>query len=394
VSNFILLACLFCVFDGPREEPNDSAAIRIQMKRIEGSSSQIALQEGMDSATFSVKGIRAIERLRKLAHDDLQNTLTVRVQKSGNATNLPPLLGTVAIIDSELRFASRFPLSPSVSYRVELAPLVNDNSESSPILFTAQPRKSSPPTTVESVFPTADVLPENVLKFYIHFSAPMSRGEAYQRVHLMRGNSEVPTPFLELGEELWDLEQKRFTLFVHPGRIKKGLKPHEESGTPMVDGNEYVLRIDGDWLDAEQKPLREPFVKKFRVAAADGVQPQPKSWNIVSPKANSRTPVTLQLDEPLDHSLLTRVIRVLDPEKSEVVGTVAVLEHETIWSFEPKEPWELGLYTIAISSTLEDLAGNNLARPFETKEREDNVIGAVESESSIVFNVAELRNDD
>lgn len=389
MSKFKLFFCVLLYFQQAplsAHQLADEPIVPIQTKRIDDSSVQIELRESSESATFSVLGIRSLEQLDKLAPADLQKLLIVRVQTQAS-TSVPSLLGTVSIIDAELRFSSRFPLSPSVAYRVELAPILTDNREASPLLFTAQSRKSSPPTTVVSVFPTADVLPENVLKFYIHFSASMSRGEAYQRVHLMRGNTEVPTPFLELGEELWDSEQKRFTLFVHPGRIKKGLKPREESGAPMVDGSEYVLRIDGDWLDAQQKPLREPFVKKFRVSAADSIQPDPKSWKIDSPKANSRSSVKVTFNEPLDHSLLSRVIRVLDASKSEVAGTVSVLEHEKVWSFEPKEPWGLGRYTIAIASTLEDLAGNNLARPFETKEREDNVIGAVESELSIPFNV-------
>ena len=41
------------------------------------------------------------------------------------------------------------------------------------------------PTVVEAVYPTAERLPENQLKFYLHFSAPMSRGEAYRRVQLL-----------------------------------------------------------------------------------------------------------------------------------------------------------------------------------------------------------------
>lgn len=390
MSKFKLLFCvLLCLQQAPlpARQPAHEPIPPVQTMRIDGSSVQIELRESSESATFSVKGIRSLEQLQKLSPSDFQKLLTIRVQTQASA-NVPSLLGTVSMIDSELQFTSRFPLSPSVVYRVELASNLTDNIETPPILFTAQPRKSSPPTTVVSVFPTADVLPENVLKFYIHFSASMSRGEAYQRVHLMRGSEEVPTPFLELGEELWDLEQKRFTLFVHPARIKKGLKPREENGAPMVDGNEYSLRVDGDWLDAQQKPLREPYIKKFRVSAADSIQPDPKSWKIDSPKDNSRSSVKVTFDEPLDHALLTRVIRVLDASKSEVAGTVSVLEHEKVWSFEPNEPWVLGRYTIAIASTLEDLAGNNLARPFETKEREDKVIGAVESELSIPFNVS------
>ena len=41
-------------------------------------------------------------------------------------------------------------------------------------------------TIVEHVYPSTDQLPENQLKFYLHFSAPMSRGEAYSRIQFAR----------------------------------------------------------------------------------------------------------------------------------------------------------------------------------------------------------------
>src|SRR5207302_1594426 len=106
------------------------------------------------------------------------------------------------------------------------------------------PKPQTPPTKLVQVYPTADVLPENQLKFYLHFSAPMSRGEAYRRVHLIgEDGKEVETPFLELEEELWDGEGTRFTLFFHPGRVKRGLKPREEVGPTLEEGKRYTLVV-------------------------------------------------------------------------------------------------------------------------------------------------------
>jgi len=51
-------------------------------------------------------------------------------------------------------------------------------------------------TTVVRVFPSADKLPENHLRFYLHFSAPMNRGEAYAHLKLLDENGkEVARPF-------------------------------------------------------------------------------------------------------------------------------------------------------------------------------------------------------
>jgi hypothetical protein len=55
------------------------------------------------------------------------------------------------------------------------------------------------------------------------------RGEAYEHIKLLDAKGKpLEEVFLELGEELWDPEMKRFTLLFHPGRVKKGLVPREE----------------------------------------------------------------------------------------------------------------------------------------------------------------------
>ena len=79
-------------------------------------------------------------------------------------------------------------------------------------------------TTITYVYPTSGQLPENHLKFYVHFSAPMSRGEAYRRISRRR-RTRTASRVLELGEELWDPAMQRFTLLFDPGRVKRRLVP-------------------------------------------------------------------------------------------------------------------------------------------------------------------------
>ena len=72
-------------------------------------------------------------------------------------------------------------------------------------LATRLPEPQRAGTVVARVTPSADRVPENLLKFYLHFSAPMSRGEVYDRVRLLDARRPaVDLPFLGLGEELWD----------------------------------------------------------------------------------------------------------------------------------------------------------------------------------------------
>jgi hypothetical protein len=113
-------------------------------------------------------------------------------------------------------------------------------------------------TVVTHVYPTADLVPENLLKFYVHFSAPMSRGHIYDYLRLLKEDGkQVELPFLEIDEELWDDTMTRLTIFIDPGRIKRGVLPLEDVGPALEAGKRYTLVIDRAWNDGAGKPLKE-----------------------------------------------------------------------------------------------------------------------------------------
>ena len=336
--------------------------------------------EAHRAATFEVVGLPAatLERLNrtKLDRADWAALFAIYVGKADTIgeTNLPAMLGTWRVEDDRLAFQPRFPLEPGVRYvavfdiRRLPGASAQQNSPSRPILAEFSiPREATEPTTVvRQVFPSGDLIPENVLKFYVHFSAPMSRAAVYRYVHLIDDTgAEVEMPFLELNEQLWDRRQKRITLLLDPGRIKRGLKPNEELGSAIVAGRSYTLVIDADWPDANGNRLARPFRKSFRADPPDRASPDPAGWQIEAPGVGGRSPLRVTFPDPLDHALLARVLRVRDPADREVTGTVTITEGETRWQFMPDRHWERGEYKLIVSTVLEDLAGNSIGRPFE-----------------------------
>jgi hypothetical protein len=308
-----------------------------------------------------------------------QSFLSVKVLREGNADDLPPLLGRYRVDGRILRFEPRFPLEPGVRYRAAFDParlraisaleIEGRKATGTPRLivdFSLPEPSTQPMATVTAVYPSASTLPENLLRFYIHFSAPMSRGESYRHIRLLDAAGKmVADPFLELDEELWSGDGRRFTLLFDPGRIKRGLRPREEVGPVLVAGRSYELVIDPGWTDANGNPLKAGFRKAFRAGPPDETSPAPKTWAIRTPGSGSRDPLVVRFPESLDRALLDRLIAVRDDSDRPVTGDISVLSEETIWRFTPDAPWRAGMFRLVIGTELEDVAGNSIARPFE-----------------------------
>jgi hypothetical protein len=219
---------------------------------------------------------------------------------------------------------------------------------------------------VSAVHPGTGRIPENLLRFYVHFTAPMSRGDALRWVRLEDASGvPIADAFLAIDEELWDRDAVRLTLLLDPGRIKSGLRPRAELGRALAPGHEVTLAIDGRWPDASGRPLAEGLRRTFQVVAADQTTPDPTRWRISPPLAGANEPLRIDLGEPLDHALLHRLVWVEDDAGRPVQGSIALSDEERSWSFTPREPWSAGHYTVTIDRRLEDLAGNRIGRPFE-----------------------------
>jgi len=299
-------------------------------------------------------------------------SVTVRPSGKDPEENALPILGTYRVTEGVLRFQPRFPLDDGLSLRARFRPSRLPHPDARPPAditadeTLAARTTTAPPSSLTRVDPSSDHPPENLLKFYLHFSQPMARGEAYRRVRLIGEDGQaLERPFLEIGEELWDPSGTRLTLLLDPGRIKRGLRPRLEEGPILLEGKAYTLVVDRDWADAWGRPLREGFRKSFRAGPTDERQPDPKTWKREVPAAGSRDALGLRFPEPLDRAMLERVFAVQNASGAEVAGRITIDQQDTRWQFIPEKPWAAGTYRVTFANELEDLAGNSIARPFE-----------------------------
>jgi hypothetical protein len=360
--------------DGQKAERSDSPASpaskapTLAVKKIDESKG-LVLFEATAFTKADLQDLAALD----LGTEKARQLFAVYALAPGKADpdDRPSLLGTYALDRNALRFEPRFPLVRGVRYQAvfnsALLPSRKPEQQGKITLSFSLPSPPAERTTrVEAVYPTTDFLPENQLKFYIHFSAPMSRGESYRHVHLLGADGKaVEAPFLELEQELWDTAGKRFTLFFDPGRIKRGLKPREEVGPSLEEGKSYTLVIDADWADADGQKLRDAHRKPFRVGPPIDDMPDIKTWKLTLPAAKSSAPLFVTFSRPMDHALVQRMLWITDSTGKQIEGQIATQEKETRWLFTPRQPWTPGDYHLVAGKEVEDLAGNSLGKPFE-----------------------------
>ena len=304
----------------------------------------------------------------------------------GSGGEQPNVMGRYSVEGMSVVFTPQFPFSRRVSYTAAFRPLIG-GFDRAPLTATLRlPEAASEATHVARVYPTAKVLPANLLKFYIEFSGPMARGNGFKYVHIEKEDrTRVVDPFPEIGVELWDARQERFTVLLDPGRIKRGIQVNEEVGLPLVPGKSYRLVVRGEWPDAAGRPLAKGYTKAFRVVEPDYLSPDPKTWDVEGPAADTRDPVQIGFPESLDGPLASQLIWLTDAQGAEVSGTVTLADGETGWALVPSAAWTAGTYTVHVLPRLEDLAGNQIRRPFEIDVQEENIDMDEEVEIPVVI---------
>ena len=295
-----------------------------------------------------------------------------------------PLLSRIKIADGTWLVEPRFRLRPDLRYVVILDPevlgLELDDADCRAELLP-RPREKHADATIRQFFPSSGSVPENLLRCYVVFDQPMTRGAVAEHISLLDSDGEaVELPFLLLDEELWNSSMTRLTLLLDPGRVKRGLVPNEQEGRAMLAGKEYTLQVKAGWPTAAGGRLAKDFSRQWRVTQADYEQPQPNTWKYEIPSVGSREPLVIHFDAAIDQGLARRMISIHNapPEasaQSRVMGEALLLEDENGWKFVPDQPWRTGEVIVRVDVRLEDPCGNSIRKPFEVTEERPAVKG-------------------
>jgi hypothetical protein len=239
-----------------------------------------------------------------------------------------------------------------------------------------------------AIYPSTDSLPDNLLKVYLRFSRPMRESQSARYVALLNADGDtLRNVFLDLQPELWNADRTMLTLWLDPGRIKRDLQPNKRLGAPLQVGSRYQLVVSPDWPDGLGATLGQAGRKSFRVIGRDSLSPDPARWSIRPPKPGTTQPLEVAFGEPLDYYLLTETLHVSRDDGPDLPGTWQIGQNEVQSQFRPNTNWTAGRYRLRVENRLEDLAGNNLNRPFDRDITRSKRPDDAQTSKEVVFEV-------
>ena len=276
----------------------------------------------------------------------------------GNSNN-QAILGNFSADNSALLFEPLIPLTSGLTYHIF------ENNRPIGQLFVPFNKNEKAPELL-AIYPLLDTLPENLLKFYVRFSKPMRTGESLQFIHLLDEKGDtLRDVFLNLKPELWDTSGTVLTVWLDPGRIKRGLTLNRALGNPLKRNETYQLVISPEWKDNTGLKPSQKYSKTFVAGKRDEQGPDLNQWQLQLPKVGTTTALRINLQESLDHYLLSESIGIVDQNNTLVKGKISLDKKDQQVLFVPTKPWKAQRYRLQVDARLEDLAGNNLNRVFD-----------------------------
>ena len=281
---------------------------------------------------------------------------------AGDDPAAPPMLGAYQQEGDRVVFRPRFPPTPQVRLRAVFRPAgrppVTAWFDGGPV------PEPGPATRLVSITPGAGVWPENLLRLYLTFSAPMRMGIAWSHIRMLDADgAPMGGMFVEIDQELWDPLGRRLTVLFDPARIKRGLVDNINEGPPLQAGGRCTLEVDGAWRDAKGAPLAGPFRREITVGPALREALDPAYWRLTPPTGLDQ-PLFVDFPNPLDAALALRAFAVRRGQV-EIDCRASLERNETRLLITPENGWRRGRYGLLADPVLEDIAGNRIGRPFD-----------------------------
>jgi len=229
-----------------------------------------------------------------------------------------PVAGHFTQGGGNLSFVPAFGFEPGQDYEVR----VLADGKVSNVSFRGSLDTPPVPAIVTEIYPSGDQLPENTLRFYLHFSVPMQPSVAFDYIALRDANGTVDdAAFMRFKQELWNEDRTRLTVLIDPGRIKREVATNVALGPALLSGEAYTIAVEAGWPSADGATVLPAFTKTFHVSDALRTRPDVGLWSLNVPCANTRDPLVVTLDRPFDRHQLDQSIEVEDGHTELLIGT-------------------------------------------------------------------------
>lgn len=149
-----------------------------------------------------------------------------------------PIAGRYTHENNVLSFTPAFGFSAGQNYVAR----VQEAEDEELIPFRIPVEAAIIPAAVTEIYPSGDTLPENTLRFYIHFTVPMQPQVAFDYIKLRDASGAVDeATFMRFKQELWNEDRTRLTVLIDPGRIKREVATNVELGPALLASQQYTL---------------------------------------------------------------------------------------------------------------------------------------------------------
>ncbi|WP_378173819.1 Ig-like domain-containing protein [Aquimarina sp. SS2-1] len=275
-----------------------------------------------------------------------------------------PILGKTIQGEKEIRFIPLIPFGWNQKYTV----LFNGDIE----YFSLPIPAGYEPLTVTNIYPSDSLVPSNILKWYVKFSKPINKVNSYSHISILTEKGDtLSRAILTLENVLISENGTLLTVWMEPGRQKRGLIPNQQLGPVFKEKETYRFMVSKEIKDMNGVSMNIGYKHKFQVTSEDRTKPSIKDWKINVPNVNSVSKLIIHTDESLDYGSCIRNIIVFDSNQMEIEGSWNIDDKETVLSFTPLKPWKNDNYQIVFSEVIEDLAGNTLNRLFDQNMNND-----------------------
>ncbi len=296
---------------------------------------------------------------------DDRKVVTIAADARPEAAELRPVgvergMALTIVQAAEGRFAlhANWPLMAGTDYRLYL-----ESGGKERVLSVSVPAVAAPPAAAARLSPEMPVLPANILRLHLFFDTPMARGQVADHVRLIdaRGR-EIPHAFLNLGVELWSADQRRLTLMLDPGRLKRGVGPNLALGAPLEPGNRYAVEALAGMRDARNRPLARGLRHWFVAGVAERTAISPDEWRIDAVSGELRVRFGRAMDEPS----VIRTLRLRGRGTSSATAVPRLAEDgSALWPLATVP--EGSSLELLVGPGLEDAAGNTICGAFEVE---------------------------
>jgi len=288
----------------------------------------------------------------------LKPDTTLKVFHGAWEPNTPqkPILGKTTIAKERLSFYPWVPLQRETVYTAVW--------EGQAQTFSISKEKEYVALQIEGIHPATDTVPSNLLKWYIKFSRPVNPSKIYEHISLVDASGNVvKRAVLPLETPLLSEDGRTLTLWMEPGRQKRDLGPNARLGEVMQPQKAYSLRVSPQLKDKNGLFLENAYQHNFKTGGPDRELPKIPQWELQLPISGKKDELRIEFGETLDYGSLHNSFSILTSNGKPVEGNFQYKDRSV--SFYPTVPWSAETYVLHYKKRIEDLAGNNLERPFD-----------------------------